>query len=396
MFLSPSAQVRQAELQHSINELGPTGPDWGHWLKELQQGPLDDAGMTRFFDEIAASLVPNMARIDTDTRAGFLDKTHLVPRSQAYWEALCGPVPGPMDQEIWLREVFEPHRRRLIERDLVQGLDLCLKMGLRNDVTPRSLVAHLSRDELWSALERLRPIDDPFSLLNVADLSVSLGGEDERFVTLAAETIERLCRDRLSRADGVDVYSFLPALVDLVLAELRLLPSTAACPAYWRGICAWTQAALLVRAFRSIKFDGEEFSKSVIKLIDPDAATAEVLDLRQSPLSLSSETSSLCIRAEVLGRLELLRQRETCLGRELPGSKPLTDALTEEAKKAPFLSQMPGPLELDRLPFHRFDNLPEWLQGVYDDLRHRADELTSAVDDENWGRFVYFFPDFYF
>ena len=325
MFLSPSTEVRLAALQQSINELGPTGPDRGYWLKELQKGPLDDEGMDRFWDEIAASIVPNMARIDGDTRTGMLDRTHLVPRSAAYWEALCGPPVATMDQETWLKEVFEPHRGRLIERDLVQGLDLCLAMGLRDDVTPRSLVANISCDELWNALERLRPVDDPFSLLGIADLAISRASEDKRFEALAAETVRRLCGEQLPRVDGVDVYSFLPAVVDLVHAELRLLPSISARPAYWRRICAWTQAGLLLRAFQSIKFDGEEFSKSVRNLIDPDAATAEVLDLRQSPLSLPSETSSLCIHAEVLGRLAILRQRETDLGRELPGSKTLTD-----------------------------------------------------------------------
>lgn len=178
MFLSPSAEVRLAALQQSINELGPTGPDRGCWLKELQKGPLDDEGMDRFWDEIAASIVPNMARIDGDTRTGMLDRTHLVPRSPAYWEALCGPPVATMDQETWLKEVFEAHRGRLIERDLVQGLDLCLAMGLRDDVTARALVAHISCDELWNALERLKPVDDPFSLLGIADLAVSRASEE--------------------------------------------------------------------------------------------------------------------------------------------------------------------------------------------------------------------------
>ena len=396
MFLSSSADEREAALQQSVNELGPTGPDRGYWLKELQKGPLDDEGMDRFWDEIAASIVPNMARIDGDTRTGVLDKTHLVPRFPAYWEALCGAPVAAMEQETWLKEVFEPHRRRLIERDLVSGLDLCLAMGLRDDVTPRSLVADISCDELWNALERLRPVDNPFSLLGIADLAVSRASEDERFEALAAETVARLCGEQLRRADGVDVYSFLSAVVDLVLGELRLLPSIAARPAYWRRICAWTQAGLLVRAFQSIKFDGEEFSKSVRNFINPDSATAEVLDLRQSPLSLSSETSSLCIRAEVLGRLAILRQREIDRGRELPELKTFTDAFTEQTKKAPLLSQMPGPLELDRLPFYRADNLPEWLEEFQDDLRRRADELTSAIDDENWSRFVYFSRIFLF
>ena len=50
---------------------------------------------------------------------------------------------------------------------------------------------------------------------------------------------------------------------------------------------------------------------------------------------------------------------------------------------------MPGPLELDRLPFHRFDNLPEWLTEFADQLQCRARRLTSAVDDKNWTEFIY-------
>jgi hypothetical protein len=171
LFLSPIAAVRQAALEQSVNELGPTGPDRGYWMKELQKGPLDDEGMDRFWDKIAASIVPNMARIDGDIRAGLLDRTHLVPRSPAYWEALCGPPAAGMDQETWLKEVFEAHRRRLIERDLVPGLDLCLAMSVRDDLTPRSLVVRLGCDELWGALERLKAADDPFSLLGIADLA---------------------------------------------------------------------------------------------------------------------------------------------------------------------------------------------------------------------------------
>jgi hypothetical protein len=119
--LSPSGEVRQAALQQSVNEFGPTGPDRGYWLAKLEKDPLDDEGMDRFWDKISASIVPNMARIDKDTRAGLLDRMHLVPRSPAYWEALCGPPAVGKDQETWLKEIFEPHRRRLIERNLTRA-----------------------------------------------------------------------------------------------------------------------------------------------------------------------------------------------------------------------------------------------------------------------------------
>jgi hypothetical protein len=60
-----------------------------------------------------------------------------------------------------------------------------------------------------------------------------------------------------------------------------------------------------------------------------------------------------------LGRLLIVRQRQTALGQTLPGADILAEALVDEAKNSPYLSQMPGPLELHRLPAWELENLPE-------------------------------------
>jgi hypothetical protein len=154
MLLSPTTDTRLGALQRTVNELGPTGPDPDYWHKELQQRAIDDERMDDFLRQIGASIVPNLGRVARDITTGVLDKTHMVPRGLDYWEALCGAAPGGMEQEIWLKEIFEPHRRRLMERDLVRGLDLCLAMGIRDDLTPRTLTTACSHDELWTALEQ--------------------------------------------------------------------------------------------------------------------------------------------------------------------------------------------------------------------------------------------------
>jgi hypothetical protein len=174
-----------------------------------------------------------------------------------------------------------------------------------------------------------------------------------------------------------------------VLAELQVAPSIAACPAYWRRICGWTQAALLVRALQTVGFDPEQFSDNIKTLHAAEARTAELLDLRQSPLSHPSETSRDCIRAEILGRLLIVRQRQTERGQNLPGADVLAEALADQAKNSPYLSQMPGPLELDRLPFWQLENLPEECDEFKADLRQRADELTGDVNDRNWLIFLH-------
>ena len=154
-----------------FDDLGPTGPDPAEWRPELQNGPLDNAGMDRFWHQIHASIVPNMARVERAVLTGTLDRTHLVPRSLDYWRAVCGSPVNHVDQETWLKEIFEPHRKRLIERDLVRGLDLCLAMGLRDDLTPRSLIENVSNDACWEALQHFRPADNPVSLIGVADIT---------------------------------------------------------------------------------------------------------------------------------------------------------------------------------------------------------------------------------
>src|SRR5260370_25486014 len=142
MLLSPEPKSRLAALDSIVGDLGPTGPDPRIWRERLQQAPFDHAGMYEFWRQIDASLIPHIARLSRDIMTGMLDKTHLVTRSPDYWAALCGAPSIEMDQEIWLKQVFEPHRRRLVERDLAKGLELCLPMCLRGDLSLRPHVGH--------------------------------------------------------------------------------------------------------------------------------------------------------------------------------------------------------------------------------------------------------------
>ena len=342
--------------------------------------------MDRFWDQIHASMVVNMARVGRDLVAGKLDRTHLVPRSLDYWRALCGSPVDRMDQETWLKEVFESHRKQLIKRDLVRGLDLCLSMGLRDDLTPRSLAENVSNEALWVALQQIQPIDDPVSLLGIADIATSRARADSRFAAAAEQTVRRLCEPQLARSDGLDVYALLLTFVSFVSGELRIVPGIADQPAYWRQICSWTQAALLVRSFGAVHFDVDELRRGLDKVRTAEGAAAELIDLRQAPLSHPSLTNPTRLRAEVLGRLLLIQQRAKVHGWTLPGDSELAKAVEQQTQADPFLAHMPGPLELERLPYLNFESLPEHFQNS---LHTMADALTSSINDPNWIRFVY-------
>jgi hypothetical protein len=259
-------------------------------------------------------------------------------------------------------------------------------MNIGEDLSPRPLVENVPDDELWDALGRLWPVDDPFSLLGILDIAAARAEHDARFASLETEIVERLCAEKLTRHDGLDVYDFMPAFVDLIEAEFRQLPRLAARPVFWRRICAWTQGAMLVRAFQSVTFDAETFSKDLDRFQSGGERTAELLDLRQSPLSYPGDNGRVAVRAEILGRLLILQQREKKRGRDLGGTQTLMTALEQLTELAPMLAYMPGPLERHRLPMLTLDQSSDEFRANWQD---RALELTDSLDDENWRRFIY-------
>jgi hypothetical protein len=157
-------------------------------------------------------------------------------------------------------------------------------------------------------------------------------------------------------------------------------------PAYWRRLCSWTQAGLLVRAFQAVTFEPAQFSENIGALEANEARTAELLDLQQAPLSHPAETGRACIHAEVLGRLLALQQRDSAQRKSLPAAETFTKALQKKAEEAPMLVHMPGPLELNHLPFIKWEQLPEQFCAG---LNERASELTAVLNDPNWLRFAH-------
>jgi hypothetical protein len=382
MLLSPDRETRQGAFNRLLAEVGPTGPaDAAYWRRELDKGPLDDESMEALTDQFGDSSAPHLGRIRRDIATGVLDKRNLVPNSPTYWQRLCGPLPNHVDQETWLAQVFEPHRRGLIDRELARGLDLCLAMNLRDDLSPSRLTAHISNDELWAALQQIQPFEDPFSLLGVVDLASGRAATDQRFAELSAQAVERLSGETLCRQDGLDVYDFLPALFELALSELQVMPIIALQPAFWRQICAWTQAALLARAFQLVTFDPTVFCENLRQLHYREAATAALLDLQELPLWHPSASGRILLRAVVVGRLVILRDRDAAQGRELPSLAALNKAVEQISEAAPHLINMPGPLEANRLPLLRMEDRSS---EEVTQLRHRADELTADTYDQNW------------
>ena len=150
----------------------------------------------------------------------------------------------------------------------------------------------------------------------------------------------------MPRPDGIDAYTVVPLFVRLASARLVLAEGGASRPPFWRRLCAWTQGGLLGRLCWSVEIDLDAVRASVAGAETLAVVYGRTLDLHQAQMYAAGETSTLQLRAEILGRLALLRQRHQTSGHDIPGGEAVARAcerLTEGG--LPLGWELPGPLE---------------------------------------------------
>jgi hypothetical protein len=274
----------------------------------------------------------------------------------------------------------------LIDQDPVAGLQLCLALTLRDDITCVGLWRG-TPDELWSALERIDYRSDPFSMLGVLDLAL-YHTADPRFASLADRLIHDLSQPSLDRGDGIDIYAFYPALIDLVQSAVALSPALRVRPAFWRSLCSWAHAAAIARVLQSMVFNVPAFTGWCLEQANGLANVVTLLDMRQTPAFVPGASSAYKIRAEILGRLTWLRARYTDKGWPSSDTAILDGALEALAADGlPGSHLLPGPLEGDRRPQHLLSNLPdEAREGFYRAIA----KLASGLSDPAWALLAYY------
>jgi hypothetical protein len=237
---------------------------------------------------------------------------------------------------------------------------------LRDDLSPARWTSDIGDEELWQAVQGLHRAANPFSMLALLETALQRQ-DDARFRHLAEELLDALLHPQLIRPDGIDVYDLLPRLATLALSRLNTLPSGAIRPPFWKRMCAWMQAGLLVEETRDYRFEMSALRAWILSRIPPAAQYAALLDLRREPMYRASEMSRTALRDEIIGRLLLLRLREESAGRSMPKVEQLDSALS--ASTSPLGWSFPGPLEGHRRPA----DTPA--------LKIRDEDVTSLLHD---------------
>ena len=352
-LLSPNREVRLNAFRKIIDRLGPTVKDFRHLLEEIGSRELNQQELSEIFDESAdgvATVQTSLAqKISQGLPIGVVD---IIPQSVSYFEQFAGPNPFAKEPETYFQEVLIPYRKALLHRDLSVGLDICCLGALRNDLTPGQWVSDIDNDTIWNALSSCNAKTNPFSLLGALDVALHRL-EDPRFLEFSAEAVAKLSEESCGQPDGPDSYKLLQIFSNFVLNGMNLLENGANFPGYWKRMCAWMQAGLIVRAMTesSVSMDIDALEQWSHSSMTMAGGYALFVDTRKEPMLSLNLITPVALRYEIFSRLLILKSRHENEGRYLPKAEDINRAIDRSQSRGEIpVWNLPGPLEGHRRP----------------------------------------------
>jgi hypothetical protein len=350
IVLSPSRDHRTRALKRMIDSFGPAAPDFSALQVTAESRELTDDEVAELFSERSEGFEAYRTQLAIAHESDRIRVDDIVPHFVRYYETFCGPDPHGVPPEKYLTGVLPTYRQQLLKRNLARGLEICLLGALRDDLMPGAWTSNISDDEMWSALEAIEARTNPFVALGMLDIALARQ-HNNRYKALADELVAMLGQDQLPRPDGVDGYEILPLFAQLTLDHINVLEDGALRAPFWKRLCAWMQAGLILQTLSQIPIKIEELRGWIQVNRDMAGTYAQMIDLHREPMYLAGQFSQPSLRGEVISRLLILRARHEAAGHSVPRSEDIDAAITRlSGQGSPLGWAMPGPLEGHQLP----------------------------------------------
>ena len=165
IVLSPGHEQRTHALKRMIESFGPTARDFSALQAAAENRELTNEEVADLLDERSTGVAAHKVRIEMAHRADRVEVDDMVPDSLRYYELYCGPDPRLLPPEEYLSVVLPTYRQRLLQRNLLKGLEICLLGALRDDLMPAAWASHVSDDDMWQALQSIDTLLTPLLLL---------------------------------------------------------------------------------------------------------------------------------------------------------------------------------------------------------------------------------------
>lgn len=371
-ILAPSKEARIRALEEARRRYGPTF-DLSPFVRRAEKRALDAKQASVVLEEGARGVAWWQRGLADKIREGVgVTIEDFVPPDVSYYERFCGPDPRGKEREKYVRDVLIPYRRTLLERNLAQGLQICLLGALRDDLSPGEWTRSADREGIWGVLSSGLPTRTPFWLLGALDTAL-YHLEDPRFREFAAEAVGMLLDENLKRDEAPDIYEVFGVFRDVIRTGVAPIEGFYGRPPYWRRVCVLMQAGLIchltpssARPNLAALRDWTEKNQSAAAYI------TEMAGLSDDPVRLPEPTSVALIRAEVLARLNLMQKRHQGNGRALPRGDRIAPELAASGLLGPSMTTgFPGPLDRHVVPVQQVE--PEVVRH-YENVRAEKGE----------------------
>lgn len=383
--LSPSLEQRVQALKRMVDSFGPAAPDFSALETAAEDRELTDEEVVDLLEERSTGFAAYKVRIEMAHRADRVEVDDIVPDSLRYYELYCGPDPRLLPPEEYLSVVLSTYRQQLLQRNLLKGLEICLLGAHRDDLMPAAWTSHVSDDDMWQAVQAIDTRANPFAALGVLDIAITRQ-HDSRYMTLASQTVVELGKNQLLRPDGMDSYEILPLFAQLTLDRINMMEGGALKAPFWKRLCAWMHAGLLLQSTLDISINLDAFRGWVHNNLHMAGTYAQMIDLRREPMYRAGEFSRSFLREEIIGRLVVLRARHQAAGRLVPNSDVIDAAMAQLAKEgSPLGWAMPGPLDRHIRPSERSN------RSLSDaDMEYVLRQLSEDPSGSIWSKLAYF------
>ncbi|MDH4186895.1 MAG: hypothetical protein OEV08_07850 [Nitrospira sp.] len=341
LLQSPDAAIRSKIFGTVSERIGPTFAALQEIQQAMNNGPLIDDQLDLVLTELAHGVAAQQARIAASFRSGGFQAPDILPSEWNYYYRFCGPAPEPRPFMDYVNSTLVPYRRELLERNFVQGLSICLLGALHDFLLPGQWITDRSDDVIWQTLDVINPWRDPFSLFAALDIAASRQ-EDVRFRNFAEKAVRALVQEEFPRSGGADGYSIMGSFAELMSGHMVSMENGPMKPPFWRRLCVWMQAGLLLQLSESFPFEFGMLKDWVDGHRTLQSALATCLDTTREPMVYAGRTDKMVIRTEILGRLLALKARIEQQGKQFP----LGEEVEKSAGQFGLLAYAsPGPLE---------------------------------------------------
>lgn len=347
-LLSGSGEARMRALDEIVRHLGPTAQETRALLEPASSRPLTPDEVSALWGEMTTGVAPIQSRLASKIAQGWRTTlVDVVPPSIAYWERFCGPVPNGPDPETYFREQLIPYRKGLIDADAEAGFDIACLGSMRDDLCPGTWLDGNDDETVWNALMSMPMQGNPIVLLAALDAALYRAG-DERFRRFAEDCVGMLLDDHLGLSEDCDVYRLFEVLADFEMHRLGLTEGIGRCPGFWRRMCAWMQAGLIVRMAIGCSAVPEagKLEESCKQHMVPAGTLRQLVDCQAEPLVLGHMLLPGHLRHEVLVRLAGLKERHEKAGRVVPMAEEIESArsrMGQSQDRSKLVSMSPGP-----------------------------------------------------